>query len=425
MLQTIPHRSQRWLFRMALCSCALILTVIGLLVGPQIAKTWKLQQSAKLLQDRRNVEAKELLQSLRTAYPQDPVTLLRLARVHRRLGEFESMSAILREAAKQKAPVKAIELETTLAKAQVGNVNEVVRDLSKLLVDPGDDGPDICEAYANGYFLLNKIDFAFRIIEAWKADFPRDPQPYLFAGVYFEQIGISSKSIPALRRALELAPHRTEIRVRLAKQLCDTQEAEQSMVEANAVLRADPTNEAAKVIRAKCLNVSGKSADAIQVLEEVLSTNPQYVDALVALGQLLIETRQFESAVRSLTRAVELRPFDSGIRYAFANALVGAGAQDEAKRHFQIVSEAKQQLAMVNQLKDSVSKTPNSADLRYEIGWRLLKFDDPSQGEMWLRGALEVAPDHEKSRAALIEYYKSTGKTDLVRLYSANQKSQD
>ncbi len=118
------------------------------------------------------------------------------------------------------------------------------------------------------------------------------------------------------------------------------------------------------------------------------------------------------------------QPFDSGLRY-LANALVAAGQHEEAKRHFETVSAAKQQLKIINQLKDTLSKTRDSADLRYEIGWRLLKFDDPVQGELWLRGALEIEPDHEKSRSALVEHYQNTGKSDLARLYSTNRKLQD
>lgn len=273
----------------------------------------------------------------------------------------------------------------------------------------------------NGYFLLHNVDFAFRIIEAWKADYPLDPQPFFFAGIFFEQLGISAKSVPELKRALELAPHRNDIRVRLAKQLFDIQEVEQAATEANLVLRVDSANPNAKVILAKCLNVAGKSAEAIRSLEQVVSTSPQCVEAFATLGQVQVETRQYGSAVRSLERAVELKPFDSGLRYSLANALVASGKHEEAKPHFQTVSAAKLQLSTINQLKDAVTKSPDSADLRYEIGWRLLKFDDPVQGELWLRGALEIEPAHEKSRSALVEHYQLAGKPELARLYSTNK----
>ena len=156
-------------------------------------------------------------------------------------------------------------------------------------------------------------------------------------------------------------------------------------------------------------------------LEQVVSASPQCVEAFATLGQILVETRQYGPAVRALERALELKPFDSGLRYSLANALVASGQHEEAKPHFQTVSAAKQQLTAINQLKDAVTKTPDSADLRYEIGWRLLKFDDPVQGEMWLRGALEIEPAHEKSRNALVEHYQITGKSELARLYSANK----
>ncbi len=175
------------------------------------------------------------------------------------------------------------------------------------------------------------------------------------------------------------------------------------------------------MILAKCLNVAGKPEEAIRYLEQVTSASPESVDAFATLGQLQLEAQQYEPAVRSLERAVELKPFDSGLRYSLANALIAAGQHEQAKPHFQTVSAAKLQLATINQLKDAVTKNPDSADLRYEIGWRLLKFDDPVQGEMWLRGALEIEPDHEKSRTALVEHYQLTGKPELARLYSTNQ----
>ncbi len=178
MPHTAHHDLRTWSIRLSVAVSFVAMTIVGVWAVPQVAKSWKIGRSAKLLKDHRHEDAKELLQSLRLAFPQDPEVLLRLARVYRRLGEFERMSTILREAAKYHAPSRAIELESTLAKAQVGHLSEVGRRLTELLVNPGDDGPDICEAYVNGYFLLNNVDFAFRIIEAWKADYPLDPQPF-------------------------------------------------------------------------------------------------------------------------------------------------------------------------------------------------------------------------------------------------------
>ncbi len=421
----MPHPSHNdirtWSIRLSVAVSFVAMTIFGVWAVPQFSKSWKISRSAKLLRDHRHEDAKELLQSLRSKFPRDPVVLLRLARVYRRLGEFENMTTILREASKCGAPSRAIELESTLANAQVGHLSEVGRRFTELLMNPGDDGPDICEAYVNGYFLLHNVDFAFRIIEAWKADYPQDPQPFFFAGVFFDQLGISSKSVPELKRALELAPHRNDIRIRLAKQLFDIQENEQAAIEARIVLKTETANPNAKVILAKCLNVNGKPEEAIRSLEQAISASPKSVEAFSTLGQLQLETHQYGPAVRSLERAVELKPFDSGLRYSLANALVATGQHEQAKPHFQAVSAAKLQLATINQLKDAVAKTPDSADLRYEIGWRLLKFDDPVQGEMWLRGALEIEPNHEKSRNALIEHYQLTGKPGLARLYSADK----
>ncbi|MCA9069661.1 MAG: hypothetical protein KDA84_12090, partial [Planctomycetaceae bacterium] len=121
------------------------------------------------------------------------------ARAYRRLGKFEKVHDQLLQAERAGFDPERIQRERWLTLAQSGRMREVELHLPTLLTSPGEDGPEICEAFVNGYFSTYRFDQGLQILDVWKKDFPDDPQPYVFSGQYYRHLEDWKKAEEAFR----------------------------------------------------------------------------------------------------------------------------------------------------------------------------------------------------------------------------------
>jgi Tfp pilus assembly protein PilF len=82
------------------------------------------------------------------------------------------------------------------------------------------------------------------------------------------------------------------------------------------------------------------NADLISEQETVVARNPDDVDAVTMLANLLGQTGSIAKAIPLYERALELAPGDTSIRLDFASSLAGAGYLADAESQFRLVLEA-------------------------------------------------------------------------------------
>ncbi len=83
----------------------------------------------------------------------------------------------------------------------------------------------------------------------------------------------------------------------------------------------------------KILLADGEDARVVldTFFDQALKKDPKYVDALVAIGELAIDKSDYQEAVKSLARAVELRPEDPQIHYLLAKAWASSDSEKATK----------------------------------------------------------------------------------------------
>lgn len=92
----------------------------------------------------------------------------------------------------------------------------------------------------------------------------------------------------------------------------------------------DSSDVPARLALARNLDVEGKLAEAKDILEDVIATNPNSVEVHYELGLVLSHAGEFRQAVAHLQRALQLGgPFGTGY-YALANAYRGMGLESDA-----------------------------------------------------------------------------------------------
>ncbi len=83
----------------------------------------------------------------------------------------------------------------------------------------------------------------------------------------------------------------------------------------------------------KILLADGEDARVIldAFYDKALKGDPKYVEALVAIGELAIDKSDYQEAVKSLARAVQLRPEDPQIHYLLAKAWSSSDSEKATK----------------------------------------------------------------------------------------------
>jgi cytochrome c-type biogenesis protein CcmH/NrfG len=81
-------------------------------------------------------------------------------------------------------------------------------------------------------------------------------------------------------------------------------------------------------------NIENPNSDLIAEQEAVVAENPNDVDQIVLLANLLGNTGQIQQAIPWYEKALSLTPEDHGIRLDFARSLAGADLQTDAEAQF-------------------------------------------------------------------------------------------
>ncbi|MGE0785260.1 MAG: tetratricopeptide repeat protein [Sandaracinaceae bacterium] len=79
---------------------------------------------------------------------------------------------------------------------------------------------------------------------------------------------------------------------------------------------------------------AGDGVGALRRMIRARALEPDRIETLAALGDMLIQTRDYERAVEVLGRAVELRPRDYDLRLGYGVALRGTGQREAAAREY-------------------------------------------------------------------------------------------
>ncbi|QDV24832.1 tetratricopeptide repeat protein [Aureliella helgolandensis] len=341
---------------------------------------------------------------------QEPETLFFEARIARHRGDFRKMSSLLRQAERQGYPPKRIELEEGLAKAQVGQLDEVLEgQLNTWMLNEPQDLREICVAYANGLAASSRFEDAQRILEAWEGDFPDDPRPPFRQGRILEHQRQAELALTSYRRAQSRDPNFTAATFSIGRLLLE----QRNVDEALQVYQSAPEAGASLPIQtaiATCLKSQGNFAEAREILVQVMTHSVEEIMEsytkleepaerlipAVELGKIESDEGNFEAAEKWLKMAVDFYPRDLEARYAYAVALRGLGELDAAEKEFDQVKVTREALASVNVYWDKIQANPQDTESRLELAKILLEHESARNGVYWLKSILLYDPGNQE-----------------------------
>ncbi len=273
-----------------------------------------------------------------------------------------------------------------------------------------------------------RFDRAAEHLEHAAAADPDFPQVQRSLGVAEFSARRFDRAAAPLARAHAEAPDDLELRRMLATALIETEAYDR----AAELLAADPGREddpSLQFAYGLALVHSGRPVEGEQIFSRLLARHGESAEISVSLGQARAQEGDYEGAIETLTRALQLKP-----DVAEANATLGViylkqGRLDEAERALRAELAARPTdvksanvLATVLDLlgrpeealpilRAALKTKPDYADARYLLGRLLLAKGSATDAVEHLEAAAHVAPGDANIRYQLGRAYQALGRT--------------
>ena len=371
--------------------------------------------------------AEDTLALIRTLGVSNPETVFWHARLNRKLLQVADVPGQLQSAAAGGFSSDAIRREFLLLQAQTGQIAEVMGDLKQMMVEPGADGAEICEAYTNGALIAGATDQAVAILPVWKADFPQDPQAHYAHARLLEFQGRMEQAVAELRLAISLRNTHWPSRYALGRILLGQNRVDEALSEFEAAT-AMRHNSAVLYQKARCCRALGRTEEAQLLLIEVVKLPQQEIitgflrvgeplrglPIQFELGTLELSIRNYDAALKWLNQVLDSDPRNVDARYSRAIAMRELKQTEAANRDFSEVQQVRERLKEVDRLVDEINHAPDMPHLekRCRVGELLLQYENSGRGELWLRETLARDPSFLPAHQLLAEHYAELAKTE-------------
>ncbi|HEY3966237.1 MAG TPA: tetratricopeptide repeat protein [Planctomycetaceae bacterium] len=363
--------------------------------------------ASKSLREREPAQALDWLAWARRFQSPDGELEFLSARAARQKGQMNQLREHVERAWKLGYPTAILEREQILGLAQSGQMPEAEPALAGFLVDPQDDVAEICEAFATGFLKNYRRNDALRLLEAWVGDQPNNARARLFRAKLDIEIQQWSGAADHLEQVLQARPAQTEATYLLAGVLLQQKLPERALILLARAEKDSRFRTSSRVQRVAALRMLTRYEEAQKLASSLLEQHADEPNVLFEVGKLESDVGNYTRAIEHLDRARQVDPNSSEVRYALGVALRGAGRGDEARPHFQFVTQARERLAQALRRQDDVAKDPENVEARCEIGAIYLDYGQPEKGILWLNSALQYNPQCQTAHQCLARYYES------------------
>jgi tetratricopeptide (TPR) repeat protein len=167
-------------------------------------------------------------------------------------------------------------------------------------------------------------------------------------------------------------------------------------------MAANPNDPRGYAIKARALDLSGESANAVPIGQAGLQVDRSFAPLYTALSSAYRSIDRYDVALLNSERALELDPNDPEGHRVYALALIWVGRREEA----------------LDQLEQAVGLNPNLASPYFELAsmYRAMANQDPNGGQSFYEMAiatyekvLSMHPDNAKAFLRLCETYTQLG----------------
>lgn len=369
--------------------------------------------AGRALAEARPEEARQHLAVCLRLWPRHGPTRYLAARAARLAGDLEAAADLLDECERLQGHSESLLLERALVRAQAGDLDRVEPYLRARVAEEHPDTVQILAALTRGYVRTYRNPQALFCLKVWLEREPDNVEALRSRGFVWERVHNYAQAVRDYRRVLELDASLDDVRLRLANALLEISKAEEA-VRHLEYLRQHRPEDPQVLVRLACgWHLLGRSVEARQLLDEVLSEHPHFVPALTGRGQLALQTGEPAGAERWLAQAVALEPYDYQANFLYYQCLKQSGKEQAAKEQQERLERIKASVQRMIEISNrELAQRPHDPALQHELGVLCLQFGNDDAGVGWLHSALRRDPAYRPAHQALADYYQRKGDTE-------------
>jgi Tfp pilus assembly protein PilF len=346
-------------------------------------------------------------------WPRGKQAHLLAARIERMSGNLEEARRFLTEYARLHGPSEESQLEWVLMRAQGGDLDEVEPGLWTCIREDSPFTTQILQTLAYCYLHLSRISPAKAALDLWIEREPHVSRAWCLRGFVFERLGRMDDAVANYQRALELAPDRSKVRLRLVNLYLNQHMVTEAEPHARHLARTDPDNPEVVVVRAQLEIAQGDEDQAHEVLQRGLQQHPNDIDMLRLLGQIECNRDHAPEGEALFRRGLAIKPHETELLFRLYKCLWQQGREKEAN---EVRSQYEAVLAIDRRLRvlmeGVVERSPHDPELLSEVGAIWLRLGEEEQGLNWLYRALKENPRHKPTHELLVRYYRDKRQFD-------------
>jgi tetratricopeptide (TPR) repeat protein len=399
---------RRWRWWKVLAGLA-IFALAGWLGGSLLCVAFHLHAAEKALARYDYPEALNKYESALRVWPYGTGLRLKAARAARRGDQLELAGEYL-SACESAGTATQIALERAMLRAQKGDLAEVESDLRGLIFEDHPDSVLILESLARGYIRTHHRREAIVLLS--RELLPRAPDhsdALYWLGSQLEEAGLIADAVPNYQKALQLAPHRADFRLKLADALVRSNQPSEAWPQFELLLRQSHQDASVLLGAARCRRALGKHPAAREHLDTLLRGHPDHAEAWAERGRVCREQGESAEALRCLRRAFQLAPGNYAIAFSLLAELRGQHKIAEAETLWKKIERLAEQGKHLRELTSQLNRPGRNAPARYEVGMIQMNNKAQTEAEGWLLGAVQDDPRYQPAHAALADYYERTG----------------
>ena len=363
-----------------------------------LARSLRVKGSAPL------AEARSPLACCLRVWPNNGRVHFLMAQAARRAGDLDDAARSLRRAEQAGWVVEAIELEKTLADVQQGDLERAEPVLASFVQRDHPDKLLILEALAQGCRRTYQLPRALAHLDTWLGAQPDSVRALVWRGETLLLLGRVRDALADYRKAVEVDPQEDEARLKVAELFLGFHRPKEARAHFTELLNRHPDQGEALFGLARCRAEQGDTAGAVNLLDRLLSLQPEHSGALAERGKIALDAGSLRDAEQWLRKAAGLAPFERKTLYPLSLCLTANGHTREAEEYRARIRRIDEDRKRLDELRTAIMTTPHDASLRCEMGLILLRNGQDKEGVRWLESALREQPGYGRARQALDDH---------------------
>lgn len=262
-----------------------------------------------------------------------------------------------------------------------------------------------------GKELLEKGEYDKAILELKTSAQGSDQRAdtYYYMALLDEKSGNFKSMRENLKKSLELDANNIDARQKLGKVNLLFGDFDKALSEADFVLKSNPENEEARLLKASVFIRQNKNEQANSIIESVLSSNSESMEALSLKAAIAFENNKLEESLQLIESALKLDEKNIPLRL------------------FKIKIHAKQNNldSVIEDYKKLIALYPNTENFKLSLASLYSMTDNLQEAENLLREMIDKNPGKTGPKIILLEFLNAKVKDRVVSEFQAMLTSEE